>query len=163
MLELGCGTGRVLVPLAASCGYIHGLDLSPAMVAICRTKLAAAYVPPGRAQVEVADITAFDLRQSFDLVVAPFRVMQNLEADAALAGLFRCVRAHLARGGTCVLNAFNPNRDRDTLRREWCSDAERFAWEVFVEGDRVTCHEKFARMDRDRLVVGHPGSEPPLY
>ena len=39
VLELGCGTGRVLLPLAESCGYIHGIDLSDAMLAICQTKL----------------------------------------------------------------------------------------------------------------------------
>jgi SAM-dependent methyltransferase len=42
VLELGCGTGRVLLPLAASCGFIHGIDRSQAMLARCRQKLQAA-------------------------------------------------------------------------------------------------------------------------
>ncbi len=33
VLELGCGTGRVLAPLAESAGYVHGLDHSAAMIA----------------------------------------------------------------------------------------------------------------------------------
>src|SRR5262249_6680782 len=79
LLELGCGTGRVLLSLAQKCGYIHGLDLSEAMVAVCRRKLAAAGITPTKAQVEVRDITNFALHQTFDLIIAPYRVLQNLE------------------------------------------------------------------------------------
>jgi methylase of polypeptide subunit release factors len=35
LLELGCGTGRVLLPLAGSCGFIHGIDRSPAIPTVC--------------------------------------------------------------------------------------------------------------------------------
>ena len=39
VLELGCGTGRVLVPLVQDCAFIHGVDVSEAMAVICRKKL----------------------------------------------------------------------------------------------------------------------------
>ena len=35
VLELGCGTGHVLLPLAGACGFIHGIDRSQAMLARC--------------------------------------------------------------------------------------------------------------------------------
>lgn len=82
VLELGCGTGRVTLPLAQHCDYIHGLDLSPAMISICKRKLAGTDIPPTKARVEVGDITDFDLGQTFDFIIAPFRVLQNLETDA---------------------------------------------------------------------------------
>lgn len=153
VLELGCGTGRVTLPLARHCRYIHGIDLSPAMIAICRDKLEAARIPRTSAQVEVGDITCFDLGRTFDLIIAPFRVLQNLESDANVQGLLRCVRQHLARGGTCILNTFNPNRDRETLRREWCSEEENPAWEVSVPGGRVACFDTRPRMDADKLIL----------
>jgi cyclopropane fatty-acyl-phospholipid synthase-like methyltransferase len=118
VLELGCGTGRVLVPLAEKCGYIHGLDLSEAMITECRRKLAVAGTAPTKAQAEVRDITNFALNQTFDLIIAPFRVLQNLEMDAAVAGLFRCIQQHLTPGGSCILNVFRPRSDPETLRRE---------------------------------------------
>src|SRR5438093_4387423 len=124
VLELGCGTGRVLVPLAAQCGYIHGLDLSEAMVGICRRKLEAAGVASTKARAETQDITNFVLNQRFDLIIAPYRVLQNLETDAAVTGLFSCIRQHLAPGGSCILNVFRPNGDSETLRREWCTEQE---------------------------------------
>src|SRR5713101_2949558 len=108
VLELGCGTGRVLVSLAEGCGYIHGLDLSEAMVAVCRRKLQAAGIATTKARVEVQDITNFALHQRFDLIIAPYRVLQNLETDAAVTGLFRCIRQHLTPGGNCILNVFRP-------------------------------------------------------
>ncbi|MGH8058408.1 MAG: SAM-dependent methyltransferase [Candidatus Entotheonellia bacterium] len=71
VLELGCGTGRVLVSLAEGCGYMHGLDLSEAMVAICHRKLEAAGIAATKAHVEVKDITNCALNQPFDVLIAP--------------------------------------------------------------------------------------------
>ena len=153
VLELGCGTGRVTAAIAGHCTYIHAIDLSESMISICRGKLSDAGIPPARATVETGDIVDFDLGQTFDLIIAPFRVLQNLESDTEVDGLFRCVRKHLAPRGTCILNVFNPNRDRETLRREWCTDEEKFAWEVPVEGGRITCSEIRRRMDTDRLIL----------
>ncbi len=142
VLELGCGTGRVLLSLAESCGYIHGIDASEAMLSVGRTKLHSAGIPPSRARLEVGDITTFDLGRTFPSIIAPFRVFQ-----------FRCVRQHLSPGGTCILNVFNPYRDAETLRREWCTDAEMFCWEVAAEGGRVSCHERRPRMDAEKLIL----------
>jgi len=153
VLELGCGTGRVLMSLAKGCGYIHGLVLSEAMVAICRWKLEAAGIAVTKAQVEVTDITNFALGQTFDLIIAPYRVLQNLETDAAVTGLFRCVRQHLTPGGSCILNVFRPNGEAETLRREWCTEKEKLCWEVAIEGCRVTCHDRRPRMDSDKMVL----------
>ena len=45
VLELGCGTGRVTIPISKHCRYVHGIDLSPAMIAICREKLRQLAIP----------------------------------------------------------------------------------------------------------------------
>ena len=153
ILELGCGTGRVIVPLGRSCGYIHGVDQSEAMLAICHKKLAEATIPLNKARVQLGDITGVHLGRTFDLIIAPFRVMQNLETDVEVDGLFRTVREHLALQGTCILNVFRPYRDPASLRKEWCTDGEHFAWEVPFEGGRVTCHDRRPRMDKEKLVL----------
>lgn len=155
VLELGCGTGRVTVPLARRCGHVHGVDRSVAMLEICRGKLAAAGLGTDRVSVEQADICEIRLEGRFDLVIAPFRVMQNLETDAQLRGLFRGIRRHLAGGGRCILNAFNPNRPPDRMRTEWVSDRPRLEWEVDTPEGRVTCHDVRARIDMEPLVL-HP-------
>jgi len=153
VLELGCGTGRVLVPLARDCGYVHGVDASAAMVSLCQEKLTDAGIPQTRARVEVADITSLCLGRTFDLVTAPYRVFQNLETDEEVEGLFDSVRKHLPPEGTCILNVFRPNPDPATLRREWVTESEYPGWEVPVEGGRITCHARNARMDAEKLIL----------
>jgi len=153
ILELGCGTGRVLVPLAYRCGYIHGIDRSEAMLARCRDKLRQAKTPVTKAQITLGDITDFALGRTFDLIIAPYRVLQNLETDAEVHGLFRCLHTHLSARGSCVLNVFKPMWGPQELRRAWVTEQETFCWAVPVEGGRVTCHDRRAHIHPDRLIL----------
>lgn len=153
VLELGCGTGRVLLPLVECCGYIEGIDLSEGMLKICNEKLEAAGIPPLKAKAGIADITDFDLGQCFDLIIAPFRVIQNLETDAQFDGLFRCIRKHLAPGGKCILNVFKPLSDRETLPNVWCRQEEKFTRETQVEGGKITQHDIRPRLDPKTMVL----------
>lgn len=154
VLELGCGTGRVLVPLAENGLAIHGLDSSPAMLEICRERLATANIPPNVASVGLGDISAFSLGQKFDLLIAPYRVFQNLESDEQVDGFFRCVREHLVPGGSCILNVFRPLSSPDELPKRW--DKEHLCWEKFIDGKRMTCHETRPRMNWEPLII-YPG------
>ena len=153
VLELGCGTGRVLLPLAAVCGFIHGIDRSHAMLARCLQKLQAAAIPPTKARVELGDITQFALGQHFDLIIAPYRVFQLLETEAQVDGLFRCVQAHLAPGGTCIFNVFHPQGGFARVQQEWGTTTEVFRWEVLVDGIRLRCDERLLRFDSERRVL----------
>jgi SAM-dependent methyltransferase len=153
LLELGCGTGRVLTSLAGKCGYILGVDISEAMLAVCGRKLAEKGIPAERAGILHADITDLELKERFDLILAPFRVFQNLETDHEVDGFFNTIRNSLSEGGTAILNVFRPNLPRDRIRREWVSDAERRRWEVPFEGGRLCMYDRRPRMDRERLIL----------
>jgi len=142
VLELGCGTGRVLLPLAAACGSIAGLERSPAMLARCLQKLQAAGIPLTKARAVLGDITHFALGRRFDLIIAPYRVFQLLETEAQVEGLFRCVRAHLAPGGTGILNVFHPQGGFERVRQEWERVPEVCVWEATVDGVRLRCDER---------------------
>lgn len=153
VLELGCGTGRVSVPVARRSAFLYGLDRSVAMLEICRWKLQAAGLGEDRVRVAESDICDFDLGEEFDLVIAPFRVVQSLESDIQLAGLFRCIRQHLTESGRCILNAFNPNRSQEAIRSEWVSAEEELAWEVQTGEGRVARYDVRRRIDPDRLIL----------
>jgi SAM-dependent methyltransferase len=153
ILELGCGTGRVLLLLAAVCSFIHGIDRSQAMLACCRQKLQAAAIPSTKAQVELGDITDFALGRPFDLIIAPYRVFQLLETDVQVDGLFRCVHMHLAPGGTCILNVFHPQGGFARVQQEWGTTTEVFRWEVLVDGVRLRCDERLLRLDSERHIL----------
>ncbi|MHB9022875.1 MAG: class I SAM-dependent DNA methyltransferase [Armatimonadota bacterium] len=153
VLELGCGTGRVLTQLAEHCGSIHGLDQSEAMLAICYEKLQAAVLPPERASVEVGDITDFNLGQAFDLIIAPFRVMQLLVTDAEVDGLFACIRRHIALNGTAILNVFRPNMERGRMLAEWCQLGEIFDSDTPIGDGRLVRYHTRPWLDSDPLVI----------
>jgi SAM-dependent methyltransferase len=153
VLELGCGTGRVLLPLAAMCGFIHGIDRSQAMLARCLQKVQAAAVPSTKVRVERGEITHFALGRAFDLIIAPYRVFQLLETEAQVDGLFRCVRAHLAPGGTGILNVFHPQGGFAGVQQAWASATERGRWEVTDDGMRLRCEERWLRLDPARHIL----------
>jgi SAM-dependent methyltransferase len=153
ILELGCGTGRVTLSLVSYCQYIHGIDISPAMISICREKLVKAGIPRTKAQVIEGDISDFDLGQTFDLIIAPFRVLQNLETDQEVDGLFRCIRRHLTPNGTCILNVFRPYLESEDLRKQWSTTEETKSWEVPIQGGKLVCYDRRARINADKLIL----------
>ncbi|HYY61252.1 MAG TPA: class I SAM-dependent methyltransferase [Burkholderiales bacterium] len=153
VLELGCGTGRVLLQLAQHCAFIQGIDRSESMLAICREKIRGAKLPAGKTAISAGDISHFELGRTFDLIIAPWRVLQNLETDAQLDGLFACIRRHLAPRGSCVLNVFKPKWPLEELLQRWLTQDETFAWEVPLSGGRLTCHDRRQRLTRDPLVL----------
>ena len=104
VLELGCGTGRVLLPIAALGIPCVGVDASPAMLAVLRGKN-----PPPNLELVQASMETFDVgARRFALVTCPFRAFQHLlTVDAQLAALAN-VRRHLAPGGAFAFDVFDP-------------------------------------------------------
>jgi len=153
ILELGCGTGRVTLALAPHCRYIHGIDISPAMISIGRDKLQQAGIPPTKARIDEGNITEFDLGRRFDLIIAPFRVLQNLDTDLEVDGMFRGIHRHLKPTGTCILNVSQPRFPREELQSRWPTTEESERWAVPVEGGRLVCLIRRRYMDMERAVL----------
>jgi len=112
VLELGCGTGRVLIPTARAGVEITGLDASSGMLDTCRERLAAEH-PEVQSRVTLiqGDMRSFDLGCRFDMVTIPFRPFQHLvTVDDQLACL-GAVRRHLSKTGRFVFDVFNPSLD----------------------------------------------------
>lgn len=110
VLELGCGTGRVLLPLARAGHAVTGIDSSAAMLAQCSSKLATEPAEVReRVALHEADARQFSVTGMFPLAIAPFRVLHHLTtATDQLACLDR-VRNHLAPGGRFAFDVFNPH------------------------------------------------------
>ena len=110
VLELGCGTGRILLAMARAGASVTGIDGSESMLARCRSKVAAEQ-PDVRARIDVrlGDGRAFTLGSTFGLVVAPFRMLQHLTTIEEQLSCLAAVGRHLAPGGRFVFDVFNPN------------------------------------------------------
>lgn len=104
ILEIGCGTGRITLPLAETGREIHGLDASPSMLRILHEKLAAR--PELPLHLHEGDMRSFDLGIKFAQVFVPFRAFLHLDTiDDQLAAL-RCFHDHLFPDGRLVLDIF---------------------------------------------------------
>lgn len=109
VLEVGCGTGRVLIPTARAGIEITGLDSSKTMLAKCREVLKREPDDVrSRVTLVQSDMREFDLGQQFRLITIPFRPFQHLlnveDEMACLAAL----RHHLTDDGRLILDLFNP-------------------------------------------------------
>jgi SAM-dependent methyltransferase len=105
LLDLGCGTGRVALQLAAAGCDVTGLDSEPALVAA----LAARARERGlRVRGSVGDARAFELGRSFALAIAPMQVAQLLGGAAGRADWLRCVHAHLEPRGLLAAALADP-------------------------------------------------------
>jgi adenosylmethionine-8-amino-7-oxononanoate aminotransferase/SAM-dependent methyltransferase len=100
VLELGCGTGRVLLPLVEAGHRVVGVDLSADMLAVLGERLDA-LSPAARARAALvhADATRLRLGRRFPLVILP-ACSVALFAGEGRRALFRAVAAHLAEEGT---------------------------------------------------------------
>lgn len=107
-LELGCGTGRVLIPAAEAGCVLTGLDQSEQMLARCRTKVTE-LPPPVRDRITLVcdDMTRFHLGRTFDLIIVPFRPLQHLVSVDDQLGFLRCARDHLNPRGQLIFDVFH--------------------------------------------------------
>ena len=110
VLELACGTGRILIPTARAGLTVTGVDASPAMLGRAREKLAAEPADvKGRVTLREGDMCAIDAGRRFALVTIPFRPISHLlEVEQQLA-LFENVCRHLLPGGRLVFDVFQPD------------------------------------------------------
>jgi SAM-dependent methyltransferase len=97
VLDLACGTGGITA-LLADAYQVSGLDISPGMLAVARTKL------PGGTRLYLADMTSFRLDARFDVIVCAYQGLNHLLSLAAWQRSFDCAYGHLNRGGLFVFD-----------------------------------------------------------
>jgi SAM-dependent methyltransferase len=124
ILELGCGTGRVALPLARHGSRMVGIDRSASMLTRARTR-AQRMKLQSRVQLIRGDIRHLPFPDhTFPLVMAPYGILQSLLDEAVLRATLADVNRVLARGGTFGLElvadlpAWDEYANRTTLRGE---------------------------------------------
>ncbi|MCB2201311.1 class I SAM-dependent methyltransferase [bacterium] len=164
VLEVACGTGRVLIPTARAGVTITGLDYSEYMLAECERRLIAEPEEVrSRTTLVRADMRDFDLGRTFSLITMPFRPFQHLgETEEQMACLRTC-RDHLEPGGHLLLDVFNPNLKiiTDTSRESEHGDEPQFILpdgRTVLRRARVFDHDYANQRFRCELIyyVVHP-------
>ena len=106
-LELGIGTGRIALPLAARGIPVHGIELSNAMVARLKAKRGGEAIA-----VTIGDFSSVKADGTFRLAYLVFNTIGNLTTQAAQVACFRNVAEHLEPGGTFVIEVAVPELRR---------------------------------------------------
>ena len=151
VLELGCGTGRIALPLGRAGVTVVGIDRSAAMLARARRRVARARLAH-RVHLVRGDIRrlpfAGEDATRFPLVLAPYGVLQSLLRDADLASTLASVHAVLEPGCTFGLELV---ADLPSWR-EYRKRVSLAGWRRRPGGSHVTLVET-VRQDRARRLT----------
>lgn len=108
ILECGCGSGRILLPLAQAGHHCWGIDSSAAMLALARQKIASLdQAVVDRLHLSQADMRSFTLDRHFDRILIPHNTLMHLERSS-LERTFRTIRHHLTPHGRLLIDLQNP-------------------------------------------------------
>jgi SAM-dependent methyltransferase len=113
ILELACGTGRLLIPIAQAGYRIHGLDLSGAMLRLLKMKMCRLH-PDVRRRIKLyqGDMLRFSPPIRYPLAILAYNSLQELETPAECSSLFKRVQGYLRDGGYLLLMVTRAYRDR---------------------------------------------------
>lgn len=110
VLEIGCGTGRVLIPTARKGINITGLDNSKEMLRLCQNKLnGEPSEVRDRVKLVHVDMRDFNLKREFSLATIPFGPFNSLVSVKEQLNCLNCVKRHLHHNGVLVLDLFYPS------------------------------------------------------
>lgn len=109
ILELGCGTGRVLVPLVKAGFEVYGVDISENMLEICQESVLE-YSQEGHVHLIRADMAAFDLpRKDFGVVFIALRSFMHLLTKREQLACLEQVHQHLRPNGCLIIDVIAPD------------------------------------------------------
>ena len=101
VLELGCGSGRLVCEMATRGFSMTGLDLNATALEYCQKKLKKLGL---KGETVVGDMTKFKFDQPFDAAVNAINTFRHLESEGAALAHLDCVAEHLKPGGVFVLS-----------------------------------------------------------
>jgi SAM-dependent methyltransferase len=110
IVELGVGTGRIAVPIAAAGISVIGIDSSSGMLEICRERAEVAGVGE-LVELRFGDLREPPVSERVELVICPFRSYLHLHTDEERLGALRAARELLVPDGRFVFDVFAPAAD----------------------------------------------------
>jgi SAM-dependent methyltransferase len=116
VLDIGCGTGRLVLDYATLGVDVDGIDNSPEMLEICRSKAEKLGVTPG---IYLLDILRAELPRQYRTILAPSSVLQLMTAPGAAREMLARCYTHLEPGGVFASPFSFDWRPGDPLQTGW--------------------------------------------
>ena len=132
VLELGCGTGRLTIPLARDGVEITGLDVVPEMLQLAKHKASGLDI-----QWVLADAREFRLDRTYQLIFESGSVFQHMLTNSDQKAFLARVREHLDGEGLFVFGSFFPHPaqlENVEVEKEWFTEQHPGGWEIRVSG-----------------------------
>jgi SAM-dependent methyltransferase len=154
-LEFGIGTGRIALPLSRRGVRVHGIDLSPAMIARLQAK-------PGAEEIgtTVGNVATTRVDGAFRLVYIVWNTIMNLRTQEAQVACFQNAAAHLEPGGCFVVEVMVPELRRlppGETAKPFHVSTTRLGFDTYdVATQRLTSHHYWIEGDRVRVET-YPG------
>lgn len=123
ILEVACGSGRVLIPLLKSGLQVEGVDNSPYMLNSCKQKCEELGLYPALFE---ADMRQFQLEKAYEAIMIPGGSLQLIDSRDDIVNALKCYYDHLADGGVFIADIFlETDFDMNTVKtRLWETEKE---------------------------------------
>lgn len=111
VLDMGCGTGLIMLPLLQDGFHVTGLDLSQEMVNQCSKKIAGQGIDADQYQLIQTSMADFDLQDKVSLALIPRSGFLHLLSTEDQISALQSINRNLVEGGHLSLNTFTPSYD----------------------------------------------------
>jgi SAM-dependent methyltransferase len=172
VVELGVGTGRIAIPIAAAGVQVIGVDSSRGMLEVCAEAAALAGVAH-LVDLRVGDLRKPPVQERVALVICPFRAFLHLHTHAERLDALRAARALLVPGGRFAFDVFAPGEDDIAAtngrwlerepgifeRADWDAQARTLTLSVRGESGQTTMVLAWLSPDEWRRLIEQAGFE----
>lgn len=145
VLEVACGTGRVYLEILKDGVDIHGIDISPQLLAKLKEKARKMNLKP---KVKKADMRNFKLKEKYSLIIVPYRSFLHNKTTEDQLKTLKNIKEHLNKGGKLILNFWYPNWEN--ILNAYGKENRR---EIMLDGERVTVIDKAEFADIINQVI----------
>ncbi|MFH0884141.1 MAG: class I SAM-dependent methyltransferase [Candidatus Micrarchaeota archaeon] len=113
VLEVACGTGRILLRLIQDGIDATGIDVSEGMLKKLQDKAKTLGIKANAIQ---ADMTDFKINRKFNLIIMPYRSFLHLKDSETRGKTLQNLKEHLAKAGRLILHTYNPSNEERSMQ-----------------------------------------------